>query len=241
MSSESGWQESAGAWIEEQGKEGDFGRKYILDPVMVPRALARGPRTALDVGCGEGRFCRLLRKHGVAATGIDPTAELLAHARKKDPGGEYREAYAEELPFGDNSFDLVVSYLTLIDIPDFRAAIREMARVLRPGGTLLIANLTSFSTAVEEGGWVRGENGELRHYPIDHYLEERWAWMAYRGIRVRNYHRPMRDYMNGLLGAGLRMTYFDEPEAIATAATVKSAKYRRVPYFLVMEWEKAAE
>jgi hypothetical protein len=37
------------------------------------------------------------------------------------------------------------------------------------------------------------------------------------------------------------MTYFDEPEAIATAATVKSAKYRRVPYFLVMEWEKAAE
>ena len=86
MSSESGWQESAGAWIEEQGKEGDFGRKYILDPVMVPRALARGPRTALDVGCGEGRFCRLLRKQGVAATGIDPTAELLRTRGRRIPG-----------------------------------------------------------------------------------------------------------------------------------------------------------
>lgn len=240
MSSDSGWRESAGAWIEEQGKEGDFGRKYILDPVMLPRALARGPRTALDVGCGEGRFCRVLRKHGVAATGIDPTPELLAYARKKDPGGEYAEGVAEKLPYSDRSFDLVVSYLTLIDIPDYRAAIREMARVLRPGGTLLIANLTSFSTAVTEGGWVRGEDGALQHYPIDDYLEERWAWMAYRGIRVRNYHRPMRAYMSALLETGLRLTYFDEPEAASGAATVKSAKYRRVPYFLVMEWEKPA-
>jgi SAM-dependent methyltransferase len=238
MSGDSGWHESAGAWIEEQGKEGDFGRKYTLDPVMLPRALARAPRTALDVGCGEGRFCRMLRKHGVATTGIDPTPELLAYARRKDPGGTYKEAFAERLPYEDGSFDLVVTYLTLIDIPDFRAAIGEMARVLRPGGTLLIANLTSFNTAAGEGGWIRGENGELRHYPIDHYLEERWAWMAYRGIRVRNYHRPLRAYMGALLGAGLRLTFFDEPEPSSAAPAVKSAKYRRVPYFLVMEWEK---
>jgi len=240
MSGDNGWRESARAWIEEQGKEGDFGRKYILDPVMLPRALARGPRTALDVGCGEGRFCRLLRRNGVAATGIDPTPELLAYARKKDQRGSYLEAFAEQLPFEAASFDLVVSYLTLIDIPDYRTAISEMARVLRPGGTLLIANLTSFSTAGEEGGWVRGENGAFLHYPIDHYLEERWAWMAYRGIRVRNYHRPLRSYMSALLDAGLRLSYFDEPEATSAAVAVKSAKYRRVPYFLVMEWEKPA-
>ncbi len=240
MDGSNGWLESAAAWIEEQGKEGDFGRKYTLDPVMLPRSLARRPRTALDVGCGEGRFCRLLRKNGVAATGIDPTPELLAYARKKDPGGTYQEGIAEELPYADGSFDLVVSYLTLIDIPDYRRAIGEMARVLRPGGTLLIANLTSFNTAANEGGWVRGEKGELLHYPIDHYLEERWAWMAYRGIRVRNYHRPLRDYMSALLDTGLRLTYFDEPEPTGAAPAVKSAKYRRVPYFLVMEWEKAA-
>ena len=64
--------------------------------------------------------------------------------------------------------------------------------------------------------------------------------MAYRGIRVRNYHRPLRDYMSALLDTGLRLTYFDEPEPTGAAPAVKSAKYRRVPYFLVMEWEKAA-
>ncbi len=183
----------------------------------------------------------MLRKNGVAATGIDPTPELLEYARKKDQTGVYLEGSAEQLPFGDGSFDLVVSYLTLIDIPDYRTAIQEMARVLRPGGTLLLANLTSFNTACEEGGWVRGENGELLHYPIDHYLEERWAWMAYRGIRVRNYHRPLRAYMGALLATGLRLVHFDEPEPTSAAAAVKSAKYRRVPYFLVMEWEKAAD
>ncbi len=239
MSSGNGWRESAGAWIADQGKEGDFGRKYVLDPIMLPRTLARGPRKVLDVGCGEGRFCRMLRREGVAAIGIDPTSGLLHYARRKDPGGTYLEAFAEQLPFGDSTFDLVVSYLTLIDIPDYRAAIHEMARVLRPGGTLLIANLTSFNTAAEEGGWVRGTNGELLHYPIDDYLEERWAWMAYRGIRVRNYHRPLRAYMSALLDTGLRLVHFDEPEPTAAAARVKSAKYRRVPYFLVMEWEKA--
>ena len=52
------------------------------------------------------------------------------------------------LPYADASFDLVVSYLSLIDIPDLPAAIAEMSRVLAPRGTLLIANLTSFNTAL---------------------------------------------------------------------------------------------
>ncbi|GJD63816.1 GNAT family N-acetyltransferase [Methylobacterium frigidaeris] len=55
------------------------------------------------------------------------------------------------LPFANGAFDPVVSYLTLIDVPDIRAAIPGMARVLRPGGTLLIANRTSFGTA---GAWT---------------------------------------------------------------------------------------
>jgi 2-polyprenyl-3-methyl-5-hydroxy-6-metoxy-1,4-benzoquinol methylase len=58
------------------GEFGDFGRRYVLDPVMLPRALSRSPKKALDVGCGEGRFCRMLKPHGVGVTGIDPTPAL---------------------------------------------------------------------------------------------------------------------------------------------------------------------
>ena len=120
------WQASAAAWIADMGEFGDFGRRYVLDPVMLPRALSRSPKKALDVGCG--RFCRMLKPHGVGVTGIDPTPALLAAARARDPECRYLEAAAERLPFDDSAFDLVISYLSLIDIPDIQAAISEMAR-----------------------------------------------------------------------------------------------------------------
>ena len=116
---DNGWQSSADAWVADMGTSGDFGRRYVLDPVMLPRAVAGSPKNALDVGCGEGRFCRMLKSRGVDAVGVDPTSALIAVARTRDPRGTYVEAIAERLPFREGTFDLVVSYLSLIDIPEF--------------------------------------------------------------------------------------------------------------------------
>lgn len=135
-----GWEQSAAAWIADMGEDGDFGRRFVLDPVMMERARLARPATALDVGCGEGRFCRKLKALGIATTGLDPTQALLDQARKRDPGGDYIDGVAASLPFGGGAFDLVVSYLSLIDIPGIAPAIAEMTRVLKPGGRLLIAN-----------------------------------------------------------------------------------------------------
>lgn len=234
---DNGWQESAAAWIADQGERGDFGRRYVLDPVMVPRAVARAPKRALDVGCGEGRFCRMLRQHHIDAVGLEPTPALLATARARDAHGTYVEGVAERLPFDDHSFDLVVSYLTLIDIPDVQAAIPEMTRVLCPGGTLLIASLNGFNTACADRDWVLDAQGRRDHFPIDRYLEERAMWIEYRGIRIVNHHRPLRTYMRALLDAGLVLTHFDEPEPTADAPPDRAASYRRVPWFVVMEWQ----
>lgn len=236
---DNGWEASASAWIADMGEHGDFGRRYVLDPVMLPRALALAPRTALDVGCGEGRFCRMLATHGIETTGVDPTAALIAHARELDARGSYIEAPAEKLPFDDGSFDLVISYLSLIDITDYRAGIAEMARVLKPGGALLIANLNGFNTAGAETGWIRNGFGKLQHYPVDRYLDERGFWTEWRGIRIINHHRPLQAYMQALIGEGLQLTHFEEPAPIAGAPEPKAERYRRAPWFLVMEWKKA--
>ena len=237
---DNGWQESANAWIANMGEQGDFGRRYVLDPIMLERSTARAPRTALDVGCGEGRFCRMLKQHGIQVTGVDPTHELIEAARARDAGSEYLEKTAESLPFCDNTFDLVVSYLSLIDIPNIEAAIPEMARVLAPGGALLIANLNSFNTACCDTGWIKDAAGRRIYYPLDNYLEERPMWVEFRGIRISNHHRPMSTYMRTLLDAGLRLSYFDEPSPSADADPETVASYRRVPWFLVMEWIKPA-
>jgi SAM-dependent methyltransferase len=237
---DNGWQGSADAWIAEMGEEGDFGRRFVLDPVMLHRALAGSPRHALDVGCGEGRFCRMLRSRGLDVVGVDPTPALIAAARARDAGGSYLEGSAERLPCRGEAFDLVVSYLSLIDIPDVQAAVVEMARVLKPGGSLLIANLNSFTTACGDTGWVKDDSGRRLYYPVDNYLLQRAMWIEYRGIRILNHHRPMSTYLRALLGAGLALCFFDEPAPIADAPAPRALDYSRAPHFHVMEWVKPA-
>ncbi|MEO8373876.1 MAG: class I SAM-dependent methyltransferase [Sphingomonas bacterium] len=228
-----GWTESARAWIADMGEKGDFGRACVLDRPMLERACDRRFATALDVGCGEGRFCRMLAARGIRTVGIDPTEVLIDEAKRRDPEGDYRIGRAEQLDFPDGSFDLVVSYLSLIDIPDLPAAIAEMARVLRPGGSLLIANLTSFNTAAQ-----RSFGARLGLRPaVDHYLVERAEWVSWRGIRIQNWHRPLSTYMALLLGAGLELRHYAEPSPYA-GDSLRIAQYRRAPWFLIMEWRK---
>lgn len=238
-----GWNRSAEAWIADMGEEGDYSRTHVLDAPMLERVQRYAPQNALDVGCGEGRFCRMMSAQGIETTGIDPTEIFVGSAKSKHPAGTYIKARAEELPFEDESFDLVVTYLSLIDIEGFEGALGEMSRVLRKGGHLLIANLNSFVTALPDGiqnsGWVSNENGEGVQYRVDNYLNQRGSWFQWRGIKVLNYHRPMRDYMSALLGNGLRLCEFDEPAPWRNGGPQKAAnEHSRVPFFVIMSWSK---
>ena len=233
---DNGWDHSADAWIASMGDAGDWGRQHVLDPVMLERTSARRFERALDVGCGEGRFCRKLKAMQVPANGVDPTPTLLARARTLDPSGEYHLASAEALPFPDASFDLVVSYLTLIDIADFRTGLKQMVRVLKADGTLLIANLNSFITS-RPMGWVRDSDGRDLHYAVDRYLEEFPEWVEWSAIRVENWHRPLSSYMRELIAHGLTLTFFDEPPP-RSGDPEHQRRYCRAPWFMVMEWRR---
>ncbi len=232
-----GWDDSASAWIAKMGDHGDWSRQAILDPAMLARLHERRFERALDIGCGEGRFCRLLKDRGVSTICIDTTSALIERAKLLDTGGDYQIASAEMLPFADATFDLVISYLTLVDIDDYRAAIDEMARVLKPSGTVLIANLTSFNTAGLSTGWIKDDQGRRLHYPVDRYLDESFCWGEWADIRVKQWHRPLRAYFSALLQSGLELAFFDEPEPQSGEPDRLSA-YRRAPWFLIMEWRR---
>src|SRR3954451_14125492 len=100
-----GWDLSAQAWVDCIGERGDWAREHVLDPVMLGRIGKGRFARALDVGCGEGRFCRMLKAAGVTAIGIEPTGQLLETARQRDPSGDYRSGVAEQLAFEPASFD----------------------------------------------------------------------------------------------------------------------------------------
>ena len=230
----SDWDRSAEAWLSAMSDEGDWARAAVLDKVMLERASTAPVARILDVGCGEGRFCRLLDRPGRKVAGIDPTRALVEAARRRHPGGDYHIGRAESLPFTDGSFDLVVSYLSLIDIEQLRPAVAEIARVLAPGGRLLLANLASHNSA---GRWLKDESGDPVGYLIDRYLEERPIRQQWQGIDIVNWHRPLSTYMRLFLGSGLRLTWFDEP-APADGEDPTAGKFVRAPWFVVMEWRK---
>lgn len=96
----------------------------------------------LDVGCGTGILAReIASRIGSVGrvVGIDPSPGMLAVAKQLAPVVEWREGVAESLPFADQSFDAVVSQFALMFFADRRQALREMLRVLTPGGRLAVA------------------------------------------------------------------------------------------------------
>lgn len=94
----------------------------------------------LDVGCGTGFLVSLLCKEGFEAIGVDPSKGMLEAAKENYPElqDSLFEASAEQLPFIDENFDIVLASGSLVHVPEIESAAREMARVLRPGGLLRI-------------------------------------------------------------------------------------------------------
>ncbi len=231
------WAASARAYIAFQDA-GDRNRTLLLDPVMLDLCGDVRGLAVLDLGCGEGRFCRMLAARGARTAGIDATPEMTRTATRRGGGGQaYLTGSAESLPFADAAFDLVVSYVTLVDIADYAAAIRESARVLRPGGHLVAANL-GFVTA--SSGWQRDAAGKRLYRPIDRYADEFTQTYEWLGMRIINWHRPLSAYMSAYLGAGLVLRDFLEP--VPRDESLRDLEWSedwfRVPEFTIMRWQK---
>ncbi|MEQ8665382.1 MAG: class I SAM-dependent methyltransferase [Rhodospirillales bacterium] len=98
-------------------------------------------RNALDVGCGKGELVSYMSKKGAKAVGLECNPLQIAAAKAERPDIDLREGVGEDMPFDDASFDLVVFMFSLHHVPQnaMSAALLEAARVLRPGGTLYVA------------------------------------------------------------------------------------------------------
>jgi ubiquinone/menaquinone biosynthesis C-methylase UbiE len=111
-------------------------------PIVVDAARIGPGENVLDVACGTGVLaCAALDRVGPQGTvaGLDPNTDMLSVARRKSTRIEWREGRAELLPFPDERFDAVVSQFGFMFFDDRPAALREMMRVLRPGGRMAVA------------------------------------------------------------------------------------------------------
>ena len=120
--------------------------KYLLAPRLLKKIADDRPLRVLEVGCGRGGSTNLLLKYlpmsGIVATDIDP--EQVEAARRRNTSGQISYGWADhcQLPFSDNDFDLLVEFNVLHHVLDWKKAIDEAWRVLKPGGRWVIAGIT---------------------------------------------------------------------------------------------------
>ena len=112
------------------------GRRYLIRRTLEQHLGSRGSMDVLDVGCGSGRNLKLLEQFG-RVTGVEPEGPGLDACRQEGldnvvPG------LADAIPFADDSFDLVTSLDVLEHLDDDDAGLKEIRRVLRPSGYVLI-------------------------------------------------------------------------------------------------------
>jgi SAM-dependent methyltransferase len=204
------WERHAGWWQDGFTDGADAEYEDQIMP-LASESLA-GARRVLDVGAGEGQLARLAVRDGAAlVVGVDPTVAQLAVARERAGGVVYARANADALPFPDASFDAVVVCLVFEHIADHVPAIREIARVLEPGGRFLFF-LNHPLLQAPNSGWVIDHVLEEQYWRIGPYLVEDVTMEELApGVLLPFVHRPLSQYINAMAAHRLLVEHMEEP------------------------------
>jgi ubiquinone/menaquinone biosynthesis C-methylase UbiE len=202
-----------------------------VDGVEVHDMLsALAPGMALDAACGTGRHSRHLADRGFDVIGVDVNRSMLALAEAKIPGGDFRIGDVTALPVDDDTVDVVVCSLALTHVAALRQALGEFARVVRPGGTVIVSDIHPQFVSLGGGAAVfpAATDGFELHF-------------------VRNLVHPVSEYVGAALDAGLAVRECREPlvpnavidthPAYAVVPDAVSQAFDGLPFLLTWRFE----
>lgn len=242
------WESNSQAFAELIGGSGTPHHRTILVPCIDEMLGNLTGKRLLDAGCGEGYLSIRYAERGADVTGVDISEKLVAVARERD------EKHLATFHIGDicnlhdiadQSFDVVLCNLVLLNVPCYREAIAEFARVLRPSGALVLSVVHPAFDFYGPGAWEMGEKDPQTHrreglfFKMDHYFEEKEYqryWKTRTGERfpkpISFYHRTLSSYFNALIKRGFVIERVAEPIPVTDDPFFD--RERRIPFFLVV-------
>jgi SAM-dependent methyltransferase len=214
------WDRQAGDWRRFSQEPDAYAWLFNL-PAFLELVPAPG-RLTLDVGCGEGRVARELIGRGHRVLGIDSSPELVEAAAQGDPPVEAKVADAAKIPLDHDAADLAVAFMVLQSVDELEAVVREIARVLEPGGPLCVSVVHPVNSLRMAPGWF-----------AEHRLAERHEHEG-AGITFHDVHRSLSSYFGALEAAGLNVEALREPVpgAELLARRPDAEQWTRMPCFL---------
>jgi len=254
------WEANAEAWTVMARQGCDRSRDLFNTPTFLRILPDVKGLCGLDIGCGEGHNTRLLARLGAKMTALDIAPTFIRYAReaeeKKPLGIAYCEGTAIRLPFADARFDFATAFMSMQDIADQEAAVREAFRVLRSGGFFQFS-ITHPCFQTPKWGWIRDEKDRKVACTVGDYFREpgcrveEWIFGAapselkarYPKFKTPYFERTLSGWLNLLLGAGFRLEHFAEPtpddETLRQNPTFYDA--RIVAYFLIVRCRKPTQ
>ncbi len=166
--------------------------RYHLDKWLNKFIPADGNgKKMLDLGCGTGYHLAQYRQRGYELTGVDGSEDMLNEARKINPEIDFYQGDVENVPLPDASFDYVVCIEVLRYLPDINPCLREIARVLKPGGTALVTAAPPLQANLYPVvNWITASKqvGDLTHlkqfFHSDGELQKGFGDAGFKGIGV---------------------------------------------------------
>jgi trans-aconitate methyltransferase len=224
----------------EYGQHGAF--VHGLAGGVLEWLAAQSGERVLDLGCGDGQLTQRIAAIGARVQGVDASSEMAASARARGIAADV--ASAELLPYADGSFDAVFSNAALHWVRDQDAMMREVHRVLRPGGRFvaemgghgsIAAIRVAFIATLARHGHGELEN-EVNYYPTPEAYSERLMKHGFTVEKIALIPRPtpleggmrnwLRTFRRGVLDglpAGIRETVIDETVALLSNALCDEA------------------
>lgn len=167
-------------YFEKVASQWDQMRQSFFSEAVRKKAIAvagvRSGEIAADIGAGTGFITEALVLAGLRVIAVDQSEAMLAEMKKKFPGVDCRVGEAEDLPISDESVDYAFANMCLHHVESPARAIREMVRILRPGGKLVITDLDEhtheFLRTEQHDRWLGFKRQDIEQWLTDAGLED---------------------------------------------------------------------
>lgn len=205
----------------------NFFNEYVEKPASVTKlkSISLDRKKVLDLGCGSGRYTKILFDMGSDVIGVDPSRELIYIAKKELPNIDFRIGSAEKIPCKNNEFDLVFAGMVIQYFSNPEKAFKEVSRILKSKGRFVFTGHIPY-VAVAVPVKIEGK----KYYEFDNYFKE--------GIRKRRsksfnidmpyYHFRFETIINSILSSGFSIIDYQDLKPLKEDKKIDEGDYYEV-------------